>query len=404
MEDTAQIHLLLSLLLSTGLLLGLAASRVGLPRVAAYVLAGILFSPGLLGGPLGLEVGPWTEPMTSLALAIIAYLIGGSLTVGHLRRTGRVILGATLGETLGACVVVFVAVLVVAPPQLAGIPAATLAVALAGMAATTAPAATVAVLHQYQARGPVSDTLLGVVALDDALGVVLFAVVLTVATGASPAAGLATAAAELALSAGLGAATGQGLGLLARHVRQGGLRLPMVLAALLLVSGIAERFGLSPLLAAMATGFTARHALGAAGDRVHGPVEYFEELVFLIFFTVAGAHFDPRVFSGHWDLIAAYLLARVGGKVAGAALGARLSGAPPAVVRWLGLGLVPQAGVAVGLALTLSHHPRFQGASEVIVNVILATTVLYEVVGPLLVRHALQRAGELGPRRGGAGG
>jgi Kef-type K+ transport system membrane component KefB len=141
-------------------------------------------------------------------------------------------------------------------------------------------------------------------------------------------------------------------------------------------------------------------ALGAAGDRVHAPVEYFEELVFLVFFTVAGAHFDPRVFAGHWDLIAAYFLARLGGKMTGAALGARLSGAPRPVARWLGLGLAPQAGVAVGLALTLAHQPVFRDVSGVVVNVILATTVLYEVLGPALVRYALERAGELGARGG----
>jgi len=115
MESSTAIHLVLGVLLLTGLLLGLVASRLGLPRVAAYVIAGMLFSPQLLGGALDLRVGDWAESLTTAALGIIAYLIGGSITAGQLRRTGRVIIGSTLGESLGAATVVFVTMLMVLP-------------------------------------------------------------------------------------------------------------------------------------------------------------------------------------------------------------------------------------------------------------------------------------------------
>jgi Kef-type K+ transport system membrane component KefB len=182
------------------------------------------------------------------------------------------------------------------------------------------------------------------------------------------------------------------------QLHQGSLRLPLVIAAVLLSIGIAENLGFSSLLAAMTLGFSSRLLLGAAGDRLFAPVEYFEELVFLIFFTVAGALFDPGVLTERFDLIAVYFIARVVGKVAGASAGARLSGAPASVARWLGLGLVPQAGVAVGLALALGQHPTFQPIAEIVVNVILGSTLLYELAGPITVRFALARAGEL---RGG---
>ena len=110
---------------------------------------------------------------------------------------------------------------------------------------------------------------------------------------------------------------------------------------------------------------------------------------------MAGTHFHPAVFLTNLSLISVYFFARVAGKMTGSAFGAKITGAPDAVVKWLGLALIPQAGVAVGLALTLSHQPEFKEISMVIMNVILATTMLYEVIGPLTARFALQQAGEI---------
>lgn len=392
-------HLALGLLLSAGLLLGLGASRAGLPRVTAYMLAGIALSPALLGDVLGIRLGNGADALTTTALGVIAYLIGGSITASQLRRTGRVILGTLFGEVLGAAVAVWIVLALTLPDAWEGVPATHLALAFAAVASTTAPAATVAVLHQYRARGPLSDTLLGVVALDDAMGIALFAIVLVVSTGVSLAEGATVVAVGLGGSLLLGLAGGALLWRLARHVHERSLHLPLVLAGLLLAIGVAESTGLSSLLAAMSLGFTARTLLGASGERLLAPVEHLEELVFLLFFTVAGAHFDPEVLLSHLPLVVAYTAARVAGKAGGAALGARLGGAPPQVSRWLGLCLVPQAGVAVGLALTLARDPVFAPASRVFVNVILASTLLYELAGPLAVRFALSRANELGAPR-----
>jgi Kef-type K+ transport system membrane component KefB len=394
METPTAIHMVLGVLLLTGLLLGLLASRFELPRVAAYVIAGMLFSPSLLGGWLGIRVGDWAQPLTTAALGVIAYLIGGSITVAQLRRTGRMILGSTLGESLGAALVVFLAMLLVLPGHLAGVPAVMLALAFGAIAAPTAPAATIAVLHQYRARGPLSSTLLGVVALDDAVGVILFAVISALSAATSLAAGLGGAVAEIVGSVLLGLGAGVLISRLARHLIRD-LRLPLIVAAILLTIGVADRMGISPLLAAMALGFSARAGLGAAGDRLFAPVEYLEELVFLIFFTVAGALFDPRVLASNAWLVVVYYAARVLGKFAGAAIGGRLSGAPPVVCRWLGLALIPQAGVAVGLALALSQYPPFRPVSDIVVNVILGSTLLTAVTGPLAMRLALKRAAEI---------
>ncbi len=399
MEAISPITLNVGLLLVSGLFFGSIASRYNLPRVAAYVIAGVIFSPDLLGRSSLIEIGPWSEPLTATALGVIAYLIGGSISLRQLERTGKMIFGSALAEATGAVLCVFAA-LSLTLADVYGISVLKLSLAFAAMAATTAPAGTIAVLHQYRARGPLTNTLLGVVAFDDAIGIILFSLMMVVTVGESLASSLEKAALEIFGALALGFLMGHILTKFASRFHQGGLLLPAVLGHILLVLGVAGVFNFSPLLACMALGFAARYFCKAAGDRMFVQVEYFEELVFLIFFTVAGAHFDIRVFWGHWGLVLIYFIARIIGKIVGAAAGSALAGAPGNVVRWLGFGLIPQAGVAVGLALSLSHQPAYREVSTMIVNVILATTLLYEVLGPVCTRFALEKAGELGTERG----
>lgn len=399
MDAISPITLNLGLLLLSGLIFGYIASRYNLPRVAAYVIAGIIFSPGLLGRLEWIEVGDWAAPLTTTALGIIAYLIGGSITLKQLRRSGWVIFSAAIGESLGAVLCVFVAFWLLLPDTYA-LSAVQLALVFAAIAATTAPAGIIAILHQYRARGPVSNSLLGVVALDDAIGIILFSLMMVVVVGESLTLSLGTALLKIVGAIVLGVLIGRILCQFGKRFHQGGLLLPLVLGYILLTLGLAEILNLSPLLATMVLGFSSRYFSRAAGDRMFIQVEYFEELVFLIFFTLAGAHFEFSVFIGHLDLVLVYFVARIIGKIGGAALGAAAVGASQPIVRWLGLGLIPQAGVAVGLALTLGNEPVFKEISVMIINVVLATTLLYEVLGPLAAKFALGRANELGSERG----
>ncbi len=253
-------------------------------------------------------------------------------------------------------------------------------------------------LHEFRAQGPLSSTLLGVVALDDAIGIILFGLVLAITGGVTITTGLGIAVLGIAGSVLLGSVAGYALSVFGGRRRRS-LRLPVILAAILIVLGLAEHWGFSPLLASIVLGFSARHFVGTAGERLFAPIEYFEELIFIVFFTVAGAHFQPAVFSDHLDLIISYFVARVLGKYVGASASASIARAPHSVSRWLGFGLVPQAGVAVGLALTLSQQPALAEISDVIVNVILGTTLLYELLGPLMVEFALKRSGEASIKR-----
>lgn len=402
MDAISPVTLTLGLLLLSGLIFGYIASCYNLPRVAAYVVSGMIFSPDLLGRFEWIEIGEWAAPLTTIALGIIAYLIGGSITLKQLRRSGKVIFGSAIGESFGAMLCVFAAFSLILPDTypLSGLQ---LALAFSAIAATTAPAGTIAILHQYRARGPVANTLLGVVALDDAIGIIFFSLMMVVVVGESLALSLGAAGIEIAGAIVLGLLVGRILCQFAKVFHQGGLLLPVVLGHILLALGLAEVLHFSSLLAVMALGFFSRYFSRAAGGRMFIQVEYFEELVFLIFFTLAGAHFEASVFVGHLDLVLVYFCARIIGKIGGAALGAAVAGASRPIVHWLGLGLIPQAGVAVGLALTLGNEPVFKEVSTMIVNVILATTLLYEIFGPLAAKFALGRANELGTERGKEG-
>lgn len=386
--------LLTGLLLLLGLLAGQLANRVGIPRVVAYVATGTLFSPEQLGHFFHSEINQWMEPLTHISLGIIAFVIGGSISWTQLKRIGRSILGIALGESIGAVLIVLLALLLFSP-QLDGIPAHIVAMGFAAMAATTAPAATIAVLHQYRAKGIFSTTLLGVVALDDALGIIFFSVALALFSDGSIGINIEIALLEIILALFVGLIAGFVVAKLSNHIRPKALLLPLTLGSILLITGLSEAIHLSPLLASMAMGFSSRLFLYSAGDKLFGSIDFLEETVFLLFFTLAGTHFNIHVFLFHLDLIFVYFFARIVGKMLGSAIGAKLTRSPIQITRWIGLALIPQAGIAVGLALTLSHQPQFKEIGLIIVNVILATTLLYELIGPLATRFALKQAGEI---------
>jgi len=394
MEITQSNILLLGLLLLSGLFSGQLASKIGMPRVAAYVFTGTLFSPELLGHFFKTTPDDWSQPITQTALAIIAFIIGGSITAAQLQRMGKSMIGIALGESLGAAMAVFLGLLVLAP-TLDGIPLVSIALIFSAISTTTAPAGTIAVLHQYRAKGPLSTTLLGVVALDDALGIILFAIVIALISGGSIEYNLEIALFEIIVAIIVGAVAGFFLAKLAPYVHKKSMLLPLTLGSILVVSGLSEILHFSALLSAMALGFLSRFFLFSAGDKLFGSIDFLEETVFLLFFTLAGTHFHSAIFLQHLDLILVYFFARILGKLIGSGFGAKLTKAPILVTRWLGFSLVPQAGVAVGLALTLSHQAEFKEVSLVIINVILATTLIYEFIGPLTARFALQKAGEI---------
>jgi len=393
--------LLIGILLLVGLIFGTLGSHYfGVPRVVGYILVGMLFAPDILGEQLGMKDTEWTQPLVSVALGVIAYVIGGAISPNQLRRLGWSIVGATLGEVSGAFLAVLGAVLLLGM-TVADLPLWSFALVLGALAPATAPAAIVAVVHQYRARGQLTTTLLGMVAIDDALGILIFALVMAVVGSGSLGVALGTAFWEIGAALLVGGAGGFVIERLSRRFHEQSMLLPLLLGGIILTTGLAAWAEFSALLAAMVLGFSVRWFCGPHAERLFEPVEDLEETVFVLFFAFAGMHFSPAAVIDYWPLMLTYFLARAIGLFVGGGSGARLAGAPRAVWSNVGFGLFPQGGVAIGLALLLVHQSGFSQAGHVIVNLITATTLLTEAVGAISVRYGLRRAGEIGLEQAG---
>lgn len=388
--------LLIGLLMITGLIFGVLGSYVfRVPRVVGYILAGILFAPEFLGGYLGADTTEWTQPIVAVTLGVIAYLIGGAATVSQLRQLGWTIVTATIGKVSGS----FIAVLV--GFSLLGIVVAdvsvwTLALLLAAISTTTAPAAIIAIIHQYRARGPLTTALLGMVALDDAIALIIFSLVLAAIDSSNFSAAIPAIIWEISAAIGFGIAGGYLIERITRRLPDQELKLVVMLGGIILLTGLAEVWHFSPLLAAMALGFAVRMFAGAHSEPLFRPLEQLQEVVFVLFFTLAGLHFTPDVIISHAGLIVLYFFLRAGGQIVGAMVGARLAGAPRAISHNVGLVMLPQGGVAIGMALMLTNVPHLEESALLIVNIVTATTLLTETFGAVATRYGLARAGELG--------
>ena len=388
--------LLIGLLMISGLMLGVLGSYLfHLPRVVGYILAGVLFAPDFLGGPLGAEAAEWTQSIVAVTLGIIAYLIGGAATVSQLRQLGWMITSATLGKVSGSFVAVLVGFTLLGT-SVADVPAWTLALLLAAIATTTAPGAIMAIIHQYRASGPLTTALLAMVALDDALALVIFSLVLAAIESTGFATAIPVVIWEIVAAIGLGTAGGYVLERGARYLPEPELKLVALLGVIILLTGLADAWHFSPLLAAMALGFSTRLFAGAHSEPLFQPLEQLQEVVYVLFFTLAGLHFAPAVVLSHAGLIVLYFLLRAGGQIVGAMIGAQLAGAPPVISHNVGLIMLPQGGVAIGMALMLTGVPSLEDSALLIINIVTATTLLTETFGAVATRFGLSRAGELG--------
>lgn len=402
MESGLSELLFLGFLMSAGFAAGAVAERFGAPRVAAYVTVGALFSEAALGGWLPARPGTWSDVLTGAALGIIAFLVGAEIDLRRLRREEREVAGVVLGQSLGAVLAITLALgglsalgVIDASISWAG------ALVFAAIATATAPAATVAVIEEYKAQGSLTSILLGIIAIDDAISVVVFTVAVGLAGQAPLPDQLVSAGREVLLAVGVGAALGAGLGWFGRRVPNGDLRLPVIIAVVFLNLGLSGRLGYSDLLSNIVLGLTAMTVFRGGQRQWLEPMDHVRETIFLIFFTLAGTHFEPSVFVTALPLIAVYVLARISGKYLGAYAGAAASGAEPKVRRYVGLALLPQAGVAIGLALRAGSSPGLEAISALLLNVVIGSTLLFELTAPVLTKFALQRAGEINGSSGG---
>lgn len=383
----------IAVVLFAGILMARVARRFRLPNVTGYILAGVAIGPSFLGF-IPQEAVSSFNIISEAALGFIAYSIGSEFNFKHLKKLGPSILLITIAEALGAVLAVTTAMILVFRQPLA------FSLVLGSIAAATAPAATIMVIRQYNARGIVVDTLLPIVAMDDAVAIMAFGIAVGIAQSLSLAGGeelslLRVAGAlllEILVAVGLGFCVGLGLSIVSGRLKGQDTLLSFSIACIFLTIGLASALDVSTLLSAMAVGATVSN-LVYHRDRVLSVVDRVTPPIFVGFFTLSGADLKLSVLQKVGWIGIGYVVFRVIGKLLGSYVGARCTKAPAAVQKYLGLTLVPQAGVAIGLSLLAEKS--LPGMGIALRNIILGSTVIYELIGPVVAKQALLMAGEI---------
>ncbi len=401
----------LSVALIGGLLMSRVAKKLNLPAVTAYLVAGLLLGPFCIGGlnfyHLGfntLEEVADLDLISQVALGFIAFTIGNEFRLEQLKHMGAQAI------TVGILQAVFTTFLVdlalvglhLIFPDLISVSSA---ITLGAIAAATAPAATLMVVRQYKADGPMTKLLLLVVAIDDAVGLVLFSASFGVASALEQGSislkcVLLEPLVEIVLSLALGALAGWLLFRIEKYFFSRSKRLTLSIACVLMTVGLSMaefevagiQCGFSLLLVCMMAG-TVFCNICDFSEELMERIDGWTAPLFVLFFVLSGAELDLRILSNPMVLLigVVYILARSLGKYFGAFSSCTLTRCAPNITRYLGITLLPQAGVALGMALTAQQLS--DGA--VVRNVVLFSVLVYELVGPALTKRALMAAGEI---------
>jgi Kef-type K+ transport system membrane component KefB len=382
--------------------LGLAGGRLferfGIPQVVGYIVVGVVLGDSVLHF-LSLKTLDDLSPLTSMALAFIGFMVGGELKYSIFQKYGRQFFSILLSEGLLAMLLVCTLTILLTK----NIP---LGILLGALSSATAPAETVNVLWEYPSKGPLTSTILAIVALDDGLALFLYGFAFSFANALVTGGGLnirimvLQPLIEIFGSLLLGFLISLIIDHVLRWIKTRDDQLVINVAAILLASGIAKHFDLSLILTNMAVGLTLTNLHPDRNESNFEVVKKFVPPIYIIFFLFVGARLQLGLLPSMGILGILYVLGRTIGKWAGSFLGATISGAPLTVRKYLGFALFSQAGVAIGLALDIyQHFGEFGSAGErlghTVINVIAATTLLVQIIGPLSVKFAISKAGEI---------
>lgn len=422
------IFIYIALLLLVALLSTRIMKIIKLPNVTGYIITGIIMGPFVFGllfnnftfdgikeAPIFLYVDK-IKWVSTIALGFIAFSIGTSFKGSMIKSVGKRVIIITILESLLASVFVIVALTAahfIFPDQVSW----ALVLTLGAIASATAPAATLMVIRQYRASGPLVDTLLPVVALDDASALILFAILFQIATTISLGGSfdvykmIVKPILEILISLGIGAVLGIIVSLFNKLFLSRNNRLILNIMSIFAACGLyylfkspyLGGFELSSLLMCMVIGAIYTNVCKDSGKTLD-VMDRFTSPIYLMFFVISGASLDLTIFfNGNGLIVLAiagiYLLFRVVGKWFGAYMGAGISRCEPQVKKYLGFALIPQAGVAIGLATTASTlfsvKEETQAVGALIIAIILTSTLVYELIGPMVSKFALNKAGEI---------
>ena len=402
----------IAIALCAGLLVSRFVKPLKLPAVTGYLIAGILIGPYCLGrlGVQGLGF-PTTGDVKTLslfndvALGFIAFAIGNEFRLSQLRHTGKQATVIGIFQAVTATLVVDVVLIGLHYFVLGD------AMSIAGAIATaTAPAATLMVVRQYKAKGELTDLLLPIVALDDAVGLVVFAISFGVAKAINfghydLTSILVEPILEIVMSIVLGFVMGSIFSAAEKYFKSNSKRLSLSITFVILTVALSMmefevggvKIGFSSLLVCMMLGTVFCNVCDFSAE-IMDKTDRWTAPLYILFFVLSGAELELNVFSNMSVVIigAAYILARSFGKWFGASMSAKFMKCPPQVQKWLGITLLPQAGVALGMSVTVAQTLGADGA--MVRNIVLFGVLIYELVGPALTRIALTEAGDIQPK------
>ncbi len=410
--------------IAVSLLFGLLMTRVikpfGLPAVTGYLVAGVLIGPyclGTFGNMLGfngvgfpsMEYLEHFKIISDIALGFIAFSMGNEFKLSQLKKIGRQ--ATVIGVLQALITTVFVDIALIALSLFLGndVFPISAAITLGAVATATAPAATLMVVRQYKAEGPLTKLLLPIVALDDAVGLMVFAVSFGMAKGIMQGSVdvisiLVNPLIEIVLSIVLGAVMGLIFSETEKHFHSRSKRLSVsvtyvfftVALTMIKISIGPVYIGTSPLLTCMMLG-TVFCNICESSDELMDRIDRWTTPLFILFFVISGAELELGVFTKASVIGAGlvYIISRSAGKIFGASISAKLTKCEPNIVKNLGITLLPQAGVALGMSVSAMELGSREGV--LIRNIILFSVLVYELVGPVLTKKALMRAGEIIP-------
>ncbi len=400
--------LIIGIIISTGFICGEIATKIKLPKVTGYIIAGVLLNPDLLN-LIPQDFTNHTDIVTNVALSFITFSVGGILLYSHIKKLGKGILFITLFEAEFAFLAVVAGMLLITPLFIT-YPDATwlttfipLSLLIGCLASPTDPSATLAVAHEYKARGKVTSTIMGVAALDDVTGIINYSMAIALAQVLithkklwlffSTSKPLIIIGGAIILGIVFGFIFNKATSLIKKETE--GVLIVLVFAVLSLCFGTAVLIGVDELLSTMVMGIYVANFNPKRNIIFKILERYTEELIFVLFFTLSSMQLNFSVLFTYIILVIFFVIFRTIGKVLGTITGAALAESPTNVRKYTAGGLIPQGGIVVGLALLIKQNSAFDNISDIIISIVIGATVVHELIGPVLSKMALKKAGEI---------
>ncbi len=393
-----QIHILafigVSLLFS--LLTGRGATLIRVPLIIGYIIAGAFLGPAIIGFVGDKQVNSLAF-INTLTLSLIGFNVGSELRIKELRKMGKKIMIITVFEASVAFLITGIATAI----ALKSIP---MGIIYGALACATAPAGTIDVIRQYQAKGELTSTLFAVMGLDDIFALILYSLGIPLAGimlgshEVSVSVALLGALRDIGLELGFGAAIGYLMVYLGRFIHEQSLFLIYSLGALFVMCALASVYNISPILLTMSAAIVMTNLNGIVTRKLAQALTQWSPPVYLMFFVLLGSRLDFGIIASYSVLIIAYIIFRTLGKFSGAYYGSKLAGASSKVQNYLGFTLLSQAGVAIGLSLGAANilvSMKMEQQARQVISVMTASTFLIMLIGPVLVKYGLSKAGEL---------